>query len=38
MGEPELKEFDAPLCTSKDTARKVEVARAALVGRYRNGT
>lgn len=27
MGEPELKELDVALCCSKDTARKIELAR-----------
>lgn len=33
MGEPLLKELDVGLCCSKETARKVELARQGLVER-----
>jgi len=36
LGESGLKEFDIGLCCSKDTARKVELARAGLLEKERN--
>ena len=36
LGESGLKAFDIGLCCSKDTARKVELARAGLLEKERN--
>lgn len=32
MGDTDLKEFDVGLCCSKETVRKIELARAGLFG------